>query len=41
MEELKGYEGKVLLVGANYGWETKEYECVIGEWVGHRKDMIF
>ncbi len=32
-EGLKGYEGKVLLVGVNYERGTKEYECVIEEWV--------
>ena len=32
-EGLKGYEGKVLLVGVNYERGTKEYECVIEEWI--------
>lgn len=30
---LKGYEGKILLVGVNYERGTKEYDCVIEEWV--------
>ena len=38
VEGLKGYEGKILLVGVNYGRETKEDECVIEEWVRYVSD---
>ncbi len=33
VKNVEGYGGKVLLVGVNYDRRTKEYECLIEEWV--------